>query len=158
MIELVPMSETAYGAYLQASIADYAEENVASGRWLEAEALARSRASYESLLPQGLATPDNHIFEIRQSGSVQTVGYLWVAVVVRNGDRSAYIYDVSIHPPYRRRGYAKAAFEALEPVVRGLGLGSIGLHVFAHNPGAQALYEKLGYAVTGLNMQKRLSA
>jgi RimJ/RimL family protein N-acetyltransferase len=44
----------------------------------------------------------------------------------------------------------------LESIVGALGLGRIGLHVFRHNPGAQALYEKLGYEVTGTNMQKRL--
>ena len=37
-----------------------------------------------------------------------------------------------------------------------LGLGSIALHVFGHNPGAQALYQSLGYGVTGFNMQKNL--
>jgi hypothetical protein len=35
-------------------------------------------------------------------------------------------------------------------------LARIGLHVFGHNPGAQALYAQLGYGVTGLNMAKPL--
>ena len=38
-----------------------------------------------------------------------------------------------------------ADFAALEPLVRNLGLSSIGLHVFSNNAGAQALYRKLGY-------------
>ena len=40
---------------------------------------------------------------------------------------------------------------------RGLGLRDIGLHVFAHNDGAQALYHALGYEVTGLNMRKAMA-
>jgi len=157
MIELVPLSESAFGSYLQAAVADYAEENVACGRWPAAGALARSQADFDSLLPQGLATPDHHLFEIHESSLPATVvGHLWLAVLNKSGVRSAYVYDVAIAPPYRRRGYAAGAFQALEAVVRALGLDTIGLHVFAHNPGAQALYAKLGYGVTGLNMQKRL--
>jgi RimJ/RimL family protein N-acetyltransferase len=37
-----------------------------------------------------------------------------------------------------------------------MGLQRLGLHVFAHNHGARALYESLGYAVASLNMLKPL--
>jgi hypothetical protein len=40
----------------------------------------------------------------------------------------------------------------LTPILR----SSIGLHVFGDNLGAHALYAKLGYGVTGINMLKRL--
>jgi ribosomal protein S18 acetylase RimI-like enzyme len=48
--------------------------------------------------------------------------------------------------------------QAIEPRVRELGVTGIGLHVFAHNPGAQALYAKLGYNVTSINMRKNLAS
>jgi hypothetical protein len=44
----------------------------------------------------------------------------------------------------------------LEAIAREMGLQQMGLHVFAHNPGASALYESLGYVVTSLNMLKPL--
>jgi ribosomal protein S18 acetylase RimI-like enzyme len=84
------------------------------------------------------------------------VGSLWVAILDRAGVRTAFIFNVEIDEPYRRQGHAKRAFKALEVVVRELGVDIIGLHVFAYNTAAQALYESLGYGVTGLNMQKRL--
>ena len=57
---------------------------------------------------------------------------------------------------HQRQGHGRAAFQALEARVQALGLGSIGLHVFAQNVGAQALYRSLGFGVTGLNMLKPL--
>jgi ribosomal protein S18 acetylase RimI-like enzyme len=151
------MPPEAFGPYVQASIAGYAEDNVASGRWPCEGALERSRAEFESLLPLGLATPDNHIFEIRAVEGGPAVGAIWIAVQERGGLRTAFVFDVAIHAAWRRQGHAMRAFQALENLGRELGVASIGLHVFGHNPGAQALYAKLGYQVTGINMQKVLA-
>jgi RimJ/RimL family protein N-acetyltransferase len=156
MTILCPMRPEFYGPYLEASVAGYADDNVASGRWPREGALERSRADFEALLPQGLATPDNHLFEIKAAEDAATLGSIWFAVEQRHGIRGAFVYDVEIHPPWRRRGHAMRAFQALEPLVAALGLSSIGLHVFGHNLGAQALYAKLGYSVTGINMVKHL--
>ena len=41
--------------------------------------------------------------------------------------------------------------------MQALGVQRIGLHVFGHNTGAQALYARLGYGVTGLNLLKPLA-
>ena len=81
---------------------------------------------------------------------------LWFAVQEQAGRRVAYVYDVGIRPEYQRRGYATAAFTALEGETRARGLAGIGLHVFGHNPGARALYEKLGYEATNIHMFKKV--
>jgi hypothetical protein len=44
----------------------------------------------------------------------------------------------------------------LENVARGMGLRQLGLHVFAFNDGARALYDGLGYSVASRNMLKDL--
>ena len=156
MTVLVPMSADAFAHYLDDAVAGYAKDNVASGRWPEEGALLRSQIDFKNLLPQGLETPDNYLFEIKTAAAGPTVGCIWFAVVEKNGLFSAFVYDVEVKQEFQRQGHAKAAFEALEPFVRKLGLTRIGLHVFAQNPGAQALYRKLGYDVTGVNMQKYL--
>ncbi len=46
------------------------------------------------------------------------------------------------------------AFQALEIKVRELGLHTIALHVFGHNHAARAMYEKLGYITTNVQMLK----
>ena len=156
MTLLTAMRPEFYSHYLETAVAGYADDNVASGRWPREGALELSRSEFAGLLPQGLATPHNHLFEIKAQANGPTVGSIWFAVEERHGSRKAYVYDVEINPPWRRQGHATRAFEALEPLVASLGIRSIGLHVFGHNLGAQALYAKLGYSVTGINMVKQL--
>ena len=158
MTVLAPMGAAYYARWRETAAADYAQDNIAAGRWPASGALERSRREFDELLPQGLATPEHFLFEIRDAQGGATVGSIWFAIVERGGDRHAYVYDVAVDPPQRRRGHALRAFEALEPRVRALGLSRIGLHVFGHNPGAQALYRRLGYGVTGINMVKQLQA
>ena len=158
MTMLTPMTATGFEAYLRTSIAAYAEENVAAGRWPAEAALERSRQEFETLLPNGLATPDHHLFDIREGPAEASaiVGFLWFAIESSRGLRSAFVYDVGIDPACQRRGHATRAFIALEGLVQALGVQRIGLHVFGQNTGAQALYARLGYGVTGLNMLKQL--
>lgn len=150
------MTEAAYARFKDNSVADYAKENVAGGRWPDTGALERSRLAYEQLLPQGLATPGQHLFTIHDVAQGLDVGVLWLAVVDHPGGRSGHVYDILVFPAYRHLGHARAAFAALEALARAWGLSELGLHVFAHNQAAQSLYRSLGFRVTGLNMQKRL--
>jgi len=156
MTTLAPMGEEAFAAFVETSVTGYADDNVAAGRWTADEAQALSRAEFARLLPQGLTTPDNHLYEIRDETGGRAVGFLWFAAVPRGETKVAYVYQLEVHPEFRRRGHARAAFERMESIVTTMGLSSIGLHVFAHAPGAQALYCSLGYRITGMNMQKHL--
>jgi RimJ/RimL family protein N-acetyltransferase len=155
-IELVPMSKAQYEAWLPASIADYAQEHVASGNWAEAESLQRSRDEFERLLPQGIATPGHHLWSIVRASDREPVGVLWIEEK-QKPQPFAFIYNIEIYPPFRRRGFALQAMTRLEEEARRLQLGSIRLHVFGHNTAARPLYEKLGYEPTNINMFKRLT-
>ncbi len=150
------MSEQVFAEYLSHAVAGYANDNVVSGRWTEETALAQSKASFKESLPEGLQTPDQHLFEITDDEGNNSFGYLWFAVIEKHGLRSAFVYDLEIREAHRRQGHAEAAFHEVEKRVHDLGLKSIGLHVFAYNKGAQRLYEKLGYQVSSLNMLKHL--
>lgn len=155
MIQLVPMSISEFEAYLDQSIQAYAAEKVKSGNWSEAESLEHSRQEFAQLLPNGVATPDHYLYTL-QNEEEEAVGILWVAKRTWGGKSLAFVYDVEIKEDYRRQGYAQQAFLVLEDIVRGLGLSEIGLHVFGHNHAARALYEKLGYVTTNVNMSKHL--
>ena len=85
MISLEPMSEAAFATYMGESIPAFAQDKVSSGQWSEDSALELSRKGFEALLPQGLATPDNHIFEIHAEGEPGAIGMLWFAVQERAG-------------------------------------------------------------------------
>jgi ribosomal protein S18 acetylase RimI-like enzyme len=152
-LSLVPMDAAAYAAWLAIIVPEYAAEKVANGTWPAAEALARSRDSIGSLLPQGLATPEQHLYVLRPEDGVPEVGYLWFG----RKEQTAYLYDIYIYPEHRRRGYGRQAMQGLERAAAALGFSTISLHVFGQNETAAALYRSLGYAVTDLTMRKVLS-
>ncbi|MEP7207418.1 MAG: GNAT family N-acetyltransferase [Casimicrobiaceae bacterium] len=158
MTILIPMRPQAFAAYREEAVAGYAEDNVVAGRWPGEGAVERSRTEFDRLLPQGLATPGNHLFEILADRNGAVVGAIWMAVEDRHGARGGYVYDVGIVAAHRRQGHATAAFRALESFAAGLGLSTLGLHVFGQNQAAQALYAHLGYQVVGINMLKHLGS
>ncbi|MHB0857092.1 MAG: GNAT family N-acetyltransferase [Anaerolineae bacterium] len=156
-IRLAPLSPMDWAVYREQAVRNYAAEKVRAGNWAAEDALARAEADFTQLLPQGIATPGHLLYAIEEAAADTLVGVLWVGTVREGGGPAmAYLYDFVIYPGYRRRGYGAAALYALESVVRGMGLDTIGLHVFGHNHAARALYERLGYQVTNLNMSKRL--
>ena len=152
------MRPETYPAYLEAAIAGYAQENVAAGRWPEVGALERSRENFESLLPAGLDTPDNFLFEILEEETGALVGFVWYTVERKHGSCVAYIYDLEVKAEHRRKGHALRALQALESLAAAAGASTIGLNVFANNLAAQELYRRLGYAPTNFNMRKSLQA
>ena len=158
MIQLVPMTADAFDAYRQRGIEEYAAEHVRAGRWSAEEAHAAAAREYEELLPQGTATPNHYLYTIQDDTVPAAVGLLWFALNDEAGRRRVFIYDIEIDPAFRRRGYATAAFSALEAEARALGAHEIRLHVFGHNHDARRLYEKLGFVATNITMSKPLDA
>ena len=156
MSVLIPMSGAYFEKFAQQAIDSYAQQNVASGRWPAESALELSRAEHGKLLPAGRATTDNHLFEIQDPKTGTPVGFLWLGVQSKNGTPTGFVFNIEVEREHRRMGYARRALDALEPVARGLGLTAIGLHVFACNDAARALYQALGYEVNSLNMRKEL--
>lgn len=152
---LRPMTAERFAAYVELSVAEYARENVIAGRWIDAGALDRARRDFGSLLPLGLDTPDHFLFDIADDDE-RAVGVLWFALMRRQGQRTAYVYDIKVDAARRRQGHARRALVALEALARALGAHDVGLNVCAHNAGAQALYETLGFQVTNSNMRKPL--
>ena len=157
MQALRPMTEPEYAAWLAGIIPAYAADKVASGQWSATESVERSTQEYAQLLPHGLATPDNHHFTVEDARG-KNVGVLWFAVKTRFNKRIAYLFNIQVKPEYQRQGNALAAMEALEAEVLRLDLQGIALHVFGHNEGARALYAKLGFQPTSINLYKPIGA
>jgi ribosomal protein S18 acetylase RimI-like enzyme len=156
MIKLVPMTQNEFDDFLEHDIRVYAEERMQAGFWSEAEALTRSRKEHKALLPDGLRSRYHHLYTIRESEQGPVLGVLWLKTDFDTSRATGFIFDLEIHEPHRRRGFARQAMQELENVARGMGLRQLGLHVFAHNRAARALYEQLGYQIASLNMIKDL--
>ena len=153
MSVLRPMNDAEYVAWLEIVIPEYAEDKVASGQWPAETAAELSRKAYAELLPNGKDSENNHLYTIINAQR-EAVGTLWFVTKDRANRRIAYVYDVYVRPAQRRQGHAFRAFQALEAEVARLQLTGIALHVFGHNHATQALYVKLGYVVTNINMFK----
>lgn len=147
------MNQAEYSAWLEYAVPAYAAEKVRSGNWMQAESLDRAHREFESLLPNGLATENHTLFTVLGEPGVP-VGALWMAQSQRLDAPIAYLYNLVVWPEHRRKGYATRALRALEQEVARLGLAGIALHVFGHNTQAQALYRKLGYETTNINLFK----
>lgn len=156
MLTLIAMSESEFSKYQSTAIQDYANEHIRSGKWSAAEALAEATKVHQDLLPQGLQTKDHYFWSLFQPESQEIIGMLWFANVERAGKRVAYVYNFMIDPAWRRKGYGEQAFKLMEEKVKSLRLTSIALHVFGHNHAAYALYQKMGYVATNINMSKAL--
>ena len=152
-VTLVPMSPERFVTWRAYSVASYAEENVKSGRWTEDEALTRSQADFEALLPDGADTAGHYLWSVVDTAG-EEAGILWVATDRRPG--YAFIYDIEMNPDRRGQGLGTATLLALDDWCRANGIGTIGLHVFGHNKGAWELYKRMGYVETSVQMEKRL--
>jgi RimJ/RimL family protein N-acetyltransferase len=158
MVRLIPMKTTEYQTYLAISIREYAEEKVQAGNWQPEEALERSTKEFQRLLPEGVATKDNYLYDIEDEALGAKVGMIWLARLMQGTKPVIFIYDFRIDEAHRRKGYGEQAMLAAEVQAKALGYDTIALHVFGHNHAARALYEKLGYEITNINMAKSLTA
>ena len=152
MTQLRPLPPESFPTLLDTVVVSYANDNVASGRWLAGEALEMAKAETAALLPQGPDTPNQQLFEIEDESTGQAVGFLWFSTVRRGSQATAYLYQLIVLPEYRRRGHAKSALRRAAEIAASQGHARIELHVFGHNVIAQSLYRALGYEVTSMNM------
>ncbi|MFF0374021.1 GNAT family N-acetyltransferase [Actinoplanes missouriensis] len=148
-VRLEPMTEDQYQPWRSEDEAHFTQSLTASGQSPQ-EAAGNAADTYKDLLPQGFATPDNHFWYAFDGD--RRVGFLWIKVT----RGTAFIYNIAVEPDVRRRGYGRAIMLAAEDWCRDNGVTRIGLHVFAHNTGARALYEQLGFVETGRRMAKDL--
>jgi RimJ/RimL family protein N-acetyltransferase len=154
MIRLEPMTSEELRAYLERSIPEYAQDHVASGRWRAEDAVARSRAEHDELLPNGVATPDHYLRTVWDAEGKVRVGEVWYALQRQEGSPQLFVYWIGIDEAHRRNGYASEVLREVEREARRLGASRVALHVFGGNAGARALYERLGFVTTNVLMAK----
>jgi GNAT superfamily N-acetyltransferase len=140
-LTLRPMTAEEFQRFTHGEVEGFAEELISAGMERE-QALGRSRTMMAELLPAGRESPDMEFHVAEVAG--EPVGDLWLST----RETMAFVYNIEVRPEERRRGYGAAIMKAAAHRCRALGHPVLGLNVFAHNPGARALYDKLGYRVT----------
>jgi GNAT superfamily N-acetyltransferase len=140
-LELRDMSGERFDEFYADLVRDYADELHAAGMSRES-ADEQSRTQSAQLMPDGVDSDGQQFFTAWVGDD--PVGHLWLST-----ERPmAFVYDIVVHEDQRRKGYGEAIMNAGAIWAREHGHPSLGLNVFAHNPGARALYDKLGYDVT----------
>jgi ribosomal protein S18 acetylase RimI-like enzyme len=151
MIRLEPLQQEEFDQIIETEIRDYAAEHVRNGNWPAEGAVERSRKEFATLLPDGIRSKDQYLWSIVDEQN-NKIGVLWVQVK----DQKAFIFDFVIDESFRGKGYGKQALTAMDEKLKSMDVESIGLHVFGDNIGAQELYKKMGFQITGMHMKKVL--
>ncbi|MFE9424648.1 GNAT family N-acetyltransferase [Kitasatospora sp. NPDC006697] len=151
-VRLDPMTEAEFQAYFDHIVAKHAASNVTSGNWTAAEAAAKSAEKLAAMLPDGLATEHNRLYLARDAASGDRIGIFWLQLRPHGTETAAFVHDIEVDAALRGRGYGRATMLAGADLARELGAVRLGLHVFAYNEPAIALYTSLGFATTDLVM------
>lgn len=119
------------------------------------ESWARRRGDYV----KWLAEPDAFCLVARRDGAL--AGYTLVTVNAAGPtwgpvDRFGYVETLSVMPQERGRGVGSALLAAAEDHLADLGVVMVELSMVARNEDARRFYEREGYAVAFLTMQRRV--
>lgn len=151
-VRLVAMTEAEVADFLETVLPSYIAERAAADHLSSAQAEQIARAQHAQLLPGGKIGA-GHTIAWMVAGE-QPVGGIWF--FLDTACREAYVYNITVFPRQRRRGYAAAALGLVEQAARGAGCRLLALNVFAPNAGAIALYRKLGFTAVSMHMNKVL--
>jgi ribosomal protein S18 acetylase RimI-like enzyme len=157
MLHLQIMTEddfTAYKAFCTKNYAQSISENI---RIPLDQALVNSEKEIDGSLSQGLSTPNQHLYNIilASENGETAIGYLWLDV--DENRKRCFIADIYLHEKFRSQGWGTKTLDLLETRMKAQGITRIGLNVFANNTIAQGLYQKMGYRMSSMIMNKWLT-
>lgn len=104
-------------------------------------------SDFEYLFPSGHQTPDQHIYDAYKGS--EKVGVLWIGdrTYHQTSSSQAWIYYIEVVPQHRNKGIGTQLLQWAEQYCIAKKIDRLGLNVFAHNPKAKKLYERMGFEV-----------
>lgn len=146
------MTEDEVAAFVAEQRREYAEQLERHAGWSAEDAREKMERDMAASFPRGRAQPGHHLFRLVDEGVGEAVGVLWF----REHERGVWLYQLTVDPAHRRRGYGREAMALLEREARRLGAPRIELNVFGGNEAARELYRSLGYREEAVVMSKAL--
>lgn len=156
MIKLAKMTEPQFDTYMKEMTPDYASDMARNFNIPLEKVLKRAEEQTRQLFPDGFETKDQYVFNVEDQENGHVVGALWFHL--KKGEDRAFIYHIVVYEAFRRQGYGQQMLVSLERIVQEMGGKTIGLSVFADNPGARRLYEKVGYQPATTSMMKEIGS
>lgn len=157
-IELAEMGEPDFEVFKARTVKDYAEARIASGDWAAKDADRLAREAFDKILPNGLLTHQNDLWNIIASDQKCVIGSVWVQLRSRGTKQTGHILDIFVTESYRRMGVGRKAMKLVEDRLRVQQIDEITLNVFGYNTAAFELYKSLGFQVVELSMCKDITA
>jgi len=155
MVSLRKMSQSEFQEYYADALQLLADELSKAAALTPEQALVSARHSFTSLLPDNRPdAPGQFLYSIVDGD--QNIGTAWFRIREERLPHDAYVLDLIIRPPYRRKGYGRQVMLALEQEISSLGVFRVSLSVFEHNSVARRLYEQMGYTPVSTVMAKNL--
>ena len=153
---LRPMNCEEIAEYRVVGLRNYVAD-IARARNISTDAAMKiAQPQFEHMFPDDrLQVDDRHLYTVDANG--QRVGWVVFMTHTRFGAPRAMLVDIEILEEMRGLGHGKQAMLAMEEKVKELGLEYISLEVFAHSTPAQELYEKLGYHITHVGMERKVN-
>jgi ribosomal protein S18 acetylase RimI-like enzyme len=96
---------------------------------------------------------------VAEAADGERAGFIMIgrSASVFTNQQQAFVYDVAVAPPFRRRGIGRQLMEQAETYAREQGMPSVTLMVDCNNAAARSLYAKLGYDDGKVLMRKQLA-
>jgi ribosomal protein S18 acetylase RimI-like enzyme len=97
---------------------------------------------------------------VAETAGGERAGFIMVgrSASVFTDQQQAFVYDVAVAPPFRRRGIGRLLMERAEAHAREQNMGFITLMVDCANAAARSLYAQLGYEDSKVLMRKLLAS
>jgi len=153
-IKLEPMTQAQYSEFMETIVPPYVAERAAADHVSAEEAERYAHRQHARLLPEGHRTTGHRFLRIVSTDGDESVGGVWFWIDVEN--KQGFLYNITVFPRHRRRGFASDALARVEEMVRSAGCTALGLNVFSSNDGAIALYRKLGFSAVSSYWNKPL--
>lgn len=162
MIQLRPLRPDEFKDYNDYFVNDYGAELHSNYGTPALDAKRRAQVELDDAFPDGVAVANHALMAIDcatqhdSQAAPKRVGFLWYELNL--SERRCFIMDIYIAPAHRSAGFGSEAMHALEKILIPLNIDSLQLRVAHDNPRALALYQRLGFNITGINLAKHLTA
>lgn len=167
-ITLAPMTAADLDAFIDAEVADLADERVREGTWPRCRALDCARDELATVVDweRQAATAERQRLWVARAPTGEPVGWLWVKLGPPPPDPAAtraFLCQLTVARGCRHRGYGRSILAALESRLLAEGYAELQMNVCEGNLVALQLYAAAGYEADGRyptmrRLRKRLGA
>lgn len=142
IIKFNPFDNREFREFRERSTKEMAQASIRAGQRPESNAVEEALKGFDTMLPQGMDTPNHHLNNITNEQG-ENIGYIWF--VLRSND--IFICEFLIYENQRGKGFAKQTLFELERIAKTKSIPKICLHIFEYNTQLQEFYKAMGYEI-----------